>query len=132
MHSNNREKPPVDETGDDPARMNRDIMNILPDHSKTPFDMYRIIREIVDNGYFLQVKTRFVRICDAYNIPIVHNQDSPAVMIGQNEKKKGIIKHGSKMLHAFIEASLPKITLIIRNSYAGVQLCYVSVMSLWI
>ncbi len=162
--SNNREKPPVAETGDDPARMNRGIMDILPDHSKTPFDMYRIIREIVDNGYFLEVKARFgrnmitgfarlngrpvgilannsmvmggvidvnaankharfVRICDAYNIPIVHIQDSPAVMIGQNEEKKGIIKHGSKMLHALTEASVPKITLVIRNSYAGAQLC---------
>jgi len=164
LPSNNIEKPPIVDTGDDPARVNKDIMDILPDNSKMPFDMYRIIREIVDNGYFFEVKARFaknmitgfarlngqtigilannsivmggvinvhaankharfVRICDAFNIPIIHIQDSPAVMIGQNEEKQGIIKHGSKMLHAVTEASVPKITLVIRHSYAGAQLC---------
>ena len=168
LPSNNRERPPVVETGDDPGRINKDIMDILPENSKVPFDMYKIIREIVDNGYFLEVKAnfaknmitgfarlnsrsvgilannsmvmggvinvgaankhaRFVRICDAYNIPIIHIQDSPAVMIGQNEEKRGIIKHGSKMLHAVTEASVPKVTLVIRHSYAGAQLCMCNV-----
>ncbi len=164
LPSNNREKPPVVDTGDDPARVNTNIMDILPEDSKVPFDMYRIIREIVDNGHFLEVKAgwgknmitgfarlngrpvgilannsmvmggvinveaankhaRFVRICDAYNIPIIHIQDSPAVMIGEDEEKRAIIKHGSKMLHAVTEASVPKVTLVVRHSYAGAQLC---------
>ena len=168
LPSNNREKPPIVKTEDNPGRLNKGIMDILPEDSRVPFDMYRIIREIVDNGYFLEYKARFaknmitcfarlngqpvgilannsmvmggvidvgaankharfVRICDAYNIPIIHIQDSPAVMIGQNEEKRGIIKHGSKMLHAVTEASVPKVTLVVRHSYAGAQLCMCNV-----
>ena len=66
---------------------------------------------------------RFVRFCDAFGIPIIHLQDSPAVMIGRDEEYRGIILHGSKMLHACTEATVPKITVIIRHSYAGAQLC---------
>jgi len=66
---------------------------------------------------------RFVRCCDCFNIPVIHFQDSPGVMIGQEEEYRGIIKIGSKMLHATTEATVPKITLILRHSYAGAQLC---------
>ena len=66
---------------------------------------------------------RFVRICDSFNIPLVQFQDSPAVMIGKDEEYKGIIRHGSKMLYAYTEATVPKITLVVRKSYAGAQLC---------
>jgi acetyl-CoA carboxylase carboxyltransferase component len=66
---------------------------------------------------------RFVRICDSYNIPLIQFQDSPAVMIGKAEELKGIIRHGSKMLYAYTEATVPKITLVVRKSYAGAQLC---------
>jgi methylmalonyl-CoA decarboxylase subunit alpha len=66
---------------------------------------------------------RFVRICDSYNVPLIQLQDSPAVMIGRDEELKGIIRHGSKMLYAYTEASVPKITVVIRKSYAGAQLC---------
>ena len=66
---------------------------------------------------------RFVRICDSFNIPVIQFQDSPAVMIGKDEELKGIIRHGSKMLYAYTEATIPKITLVVRKSYAGAQLC---------
>jgi acetyl-CoA carboxylase carboxyltransferase component len=66
---------------------------------------------------------RFVRLCDCFNIPVIHIQDAPGVMIGQDEEYRGIIKIGSKMLHATTEATVPKITLIVRHSYAGAQLC---------
>ena len=66
---------------------------------------------------------RFVRCCDCFNIPVIHFQDSPGVMIGQEEEYRSIIKIGSKMLHATTEATVPKITLILRHSYAGAQLC---------
>lgn len=66
---------------------------------------------------------RFVRLCDSYNIPVFHIQDSTGVMIGQEEEYRGIIKIGFKILHATTEATVPKITLIIRHSFAGAQLC---------
>ena len=66
---------------------------------------------------------RFVRFCDAFSIPLVQFQDSPGVMIGKDEEYRGIIKIGSKMLHAYTEATVPKVTVIVRKSYAGAQLC---------
>ena len=66
---------------------------------------------------------RFVRICDSFNIPLLQFQDSPAVMIGSQQERNGIIRHGSKMLYAYSEATVPVITVVIRKSYAGAQLC---------
>jgi len=66
--------------------------------------------------------SRFVRICDSYNIPLIQLQDSPAVMIGRDQEMKGIIRHGSKMLYSYTEATVPKVTVVIRKSYAGAQL----------
>ena len=152
------------DTGDSPNRSNSGILNLVPDNSRTPFDMHKVIAEVVDNGYLLEIKAdfarnmitgfarlgghvigvvanqpmvkggvidtdasdklaRFVRICDSFNIPLVQFQDSPAVMIGREEEHKGIIRHGSKMLYAYTEATVPKITLVVRKSYAGAQLC---------
>ena len=164
LPSNNRESAPLVNMNDDPHRKNKDILNILPEDSRRPFDMKKIIKDIVDHGYFFETKpdyaknmitgfarlngkavgilanqsmvkggtidvhaankhARFVRLCDSYNIPVIHIQDSTGVMIGQEEEYRGIIKIGSKMLHAMTEAMVPKITLIIRHSFAGAQLC---------
>jgi acetyl-CoA carboxylase carboxyltransferase component len=161
---NCKERPPIIDTGDDPNRRNENILNILPDSSRSLFDMHKVITEVVDDGYFFETKptyagnmitgfarlngqpvgilanqslvkggtidvhaankhARFVRCCDCFNIPVIHFQDSPGVMIGQEEEYRGIIKIGSKMLHATTEATVPKITLILRHSYAGAQLC---------
>jgi acetyl-CoA carboxylase carboxyltransferase component len=62
---------------------------------------------------------RFVRFCDAFNIPIVTLQDTPAYMIGAAEERKGMIYRGAKLLHAYSEATVPKVTVIIRKAYAG-------------
>ena len=62
---------------------------------------------------------RFVRFCDAFGIPIVSFMDTPAFMIGIDEEQKGIIYRGAKLLHAYCEATVPKITVIIRKAYAG-------------
>ena len=62
---------------------------------------------------------RFIRFCDAFNIPIVTMVDTPAYMIGVKEEQKGIIYRGAKLLHAYCEATVPKITMIIRKAYAG-------------
>ena len=161
---NCKERPPIIDTGDDPDRRNENILNILPDNSRSLFDMRKVITEVVDDGYFFETKptyagnmitgfarlngqpvgilanqslvkggtidvhaankhARFVRCCDCFNIPVIHFQDSPGVMIGQEEEYRSIIKIGSKMLHATTEATVPKITLILRHSYAGAQLC---------
>ncbi len=164
LPQNNRESPPVVKPADSPTRKNVGIMDILPAASKTPFDMQKVIRAVVDDGKLFEIKqqfarnlitgfarlngrpigvvanqsmvkggtldvdaadklARFVRICDSFGIPLVQFQDSPAVMIGKDEELKGIIRHGSKMLYAYTEATVPKITLVVRKSYAGAQLC---------
>ncbi|HLE19439.1 MAG TPA: carboxyl transferase domain-containing protein, partial [Syntrophales bacterium] len=62
---------------------------------------------------------RFVRFCDAFNIPIVTFQDSPAYLIGKEMEEGGMIYKGAKLLHAYAEATVPKITVIVRKAYAG-------------
>jgi methylmalonyl-CoA decarboxylase subunit alpha len=62
---------------------------------------------------------RFVRFCDAFNIPIITFQDSPAYLIGKEMEQGGMIYRGAKLLHAYAEATVPKITVIVRKAYAG-------------
>ena len=62
---------------------------------------------------------RFVRFCDAFNIPLVTLEDVPGFLPGTAQEFGGIIKHGAKLLYAFAEASVPKITLITRKAYGG-------------
>ena len=62
---------------------------------------------------------RFVRFCDAFNIPIVTFVDVPGFLPGTDQEWRGIIKHGAKLLYAFAEATVPKITIIIRKAYGG-------------
>jgi len=63
--------------------------------------------------------SRFIRFCDAFNIPLVSLQDIPGFLIGSQMERQGIIRHGAKMLYAFAEATVPKITVILRKAYAG-------------
>ena len=62
---------------------------------------------------------RFVRFCDAFNIPIVTFVDVPGFMPGSAQEYGGIIKHGAKLLFAYAEATVPKITVITRKAYGG-------------
>lgn len=62
---------------------------------------------------------RFVRFCDAFNIPLVVLEDVPGFLPGTAQEFGGIIKHGAKLLYAFAEATVPKITLITRKAYGG-------------
>ena len=62
---------------------------------------------------------RFVRFCDAFNIPIITFVDVPGFLPGLEQEHGGIIRHGSKLLYAYCEATIPKITLIIRKAYGG-------------
>jgi propionyl-CoA carboxylase beta chain len=62
---------------------------------------------------------RFVRFCDAFNIPLITFEDVPGFLPGTKQEYGGIIKHGAKLLFAFAEATVPKITVITRKAYGG-------------
>ncbi|MBZ5498105.1 MAG: methylmalonyl-CoA carboxyltransferase [Acidobacteriia bacterium] len=62
---------------------------------------------------------RFVRFCDSFNIPLVTFEDVPGFLPGTSQEFGGIIKHGAKLLYAFAEATVPKITVITRKAYGG-------------
>src|SRR2546425_6883251 len=62
---------------------------------------------------------RFVRFCDAFNIPLVTFEDVPGFLPGTQQEFGGIIKHGAKLLFAFAEATVPKLTVITRKAYGG-------------
>jgi acetyl-CoA carboxylase carboxyltransferase component len=62
---------------------------------------------------------RFIRFCDAFSIPLLNLEDVPGFMPGSDQEHGGIIRHGAKMLYAYAEASVPKITLITRKAYGG-------------
>ena len=62
---------------------------------------------------------RFVRFCDAFNIPLIVFVDVPGFLPGTNQEFGGIIKHGAKLLYAFAEATVPKLTVITRKAYGG-------------
>ena len=62
---------------------------------------------------------RFVRFCDAFNIPIVTFEDMPGYLPGVEQEHMGVIRHGAKVLYAYSEATVPKITVILRKAYGG-------------
>src|SRR5947207_9866496 len=62
---------------------------------------------------------RFVRFCDAFNIPLVTFVDVPGFLPGTEQEYGGIIRHGAKLLYAYAEATVPKITIITRKAYGG-------------
>ena len=62
---------------------------------------------------------RFVRFCDAFNIPLICFVDVPGFMPGPEQESGGIIRHGAKLLYAFVEATVPRITVILRKAYGG-------------
>jgi propionyl-CoA carboxylase beta chain len=62
---------------------------------------------------------RFIRFCDAFNIPVVTFVDVPGFLPGVDQEHSGIIKNGSKLLYAYCEATVPKLTVIVRKAYGG-------------
>ncbi|UCE97030.1 MAG: methylmalonyl-CoA carboxyltransferase [Candidatus Bathyarchaeota archaeon] len=160
LPSNNMEDPPIEETGDDPSRIDDRLEEVVPDDPDKPYDMKEVIAMIVDNSEFLEVQplwapnivvgfarlngrvigivanqpkhfagaldaysstkaARFIRFCDAFNIPIITFEDVPGFLPGIDQEHGGIIRHGSKLLFAYCEATVPKITVIIRKAYGG-------------
>ena len=62
---------------------------------------------------------RFIRFCDAFNLPIVTFSDSPGFLPGVSQEHGGIIRHGAKIVYAFSEASVPQLTVVTRKGYGG-------------
>lgn len=157
---NNIENPPVVDTGDDPKRSTEDLMEIVPDDFRVPYDVKKVIYQIFDKGDFMEILpkfgqtlvvgfarldgstvgvvanqplvmagcldinssdkgARFIRFCDAFNIPLINLVDVPGFMPGKDQEYGGIIRHGAKMLYAYSEATVPKITLNMRKNYGG-------------
>jgi len=140
------EKPQRKEwSGDSTALLDDGILNVIPDNPREAYDMHDLIKYIVDDGYFFEMKPKwgrnitigFGRI-DGYSIGIVANNPMfyggvididaadkaarfiwPGFMVGSKAEKSGIIRHGAKMIHAVAEATVPKFSLIVRKSYGA-------------
>jgi acetyl-CoA carboxylase carboxyltransferase component len=160
LPSNNLEDPPYFEPEDDPERRCEDIVDLIPDAPNKPYDMKKVIAEIVDDGDFLEVQPywamniicgfgringhavgivgnqpqvlagcldidasekagRFVRTCDAFNIPLVTFVDVPGFLPGTDQEYGGIIRHGAKLLYAYCESTVPRVQIITRKGYGG-------------
>src|ERR671931_523999 len=158
--SNCEERPPLRQTTDPDDRMSEKLLDIVPESSRQPYDMYDVIREIVDDGEWFDIKpkfartlitcfarfggqpvgivanqpkqlggilendsadkaARFINLCDAFNIPLVFLQDVPGFMVGSKVEHAGIIRHGAKMLYAVSEATVPKLTVVLRKAYGA-------------
>ena len=163
LPDNNQSSPPIEPSSDDVTRLNPDLTTIVPDNPNRPYDMVKVIEEIVDDGIFMELfnsyaenivigfsrldgKTigvvanqpkvlagcldidasikaaRFIRTCDAFNIPLVTFEDVPGFLPGVVQEWGGIIRHGAKLLFAYAEATVPKMTLVTRKAYGGAYL----------
>lgn len=93
------------------ARLNGRSVGIVANQPK-------VMAGVLDNSASIKA-ARFVRFCDAFNIPLVIFEDVPGFMPGTNQEYNGIIRNGAKLLFAFAEATVPKVTVIVRKAYGG-------------
>jgi propionyl-CoA carboxylase beta chain len=160
LPSNNLDDPPLGPLGDPPDRLCKGLEELVPDNPNKPYEVTRVIEEIVDDRLFIPVQpdwagnivvglarlegrsvgvvannpavlagvldidasqkaARFVRFCDAFNIPLVTLVDVPGFLPGVKQEHGGIIRHGAKLLYAYCEATVPKVTVILRKAYGG-------------
>jgi propionyl-CoA carboxylase beta chain len=158
--NNNMEDPPEKETSDPSDRASDTLNDMIPDDPYLPYDIRKVVREVLDDNYFFEVQAeyarnivigfghlggksvavvanqpdhlagaldinasdkgaRFVRFCDAFNVPLIIFEDVPGFLPGVAQEHGGIIRHGAKLLYAFAEATVPKITVITRKAYGG-------------
>ncbi len=152
--------PPVLPASDPIDRRDEGLLDVLPESNRKPYDMYEVIKRIVDDGEYFDMKpqwaktiitcfarfggrpagivanqpkqlggildndsadkaARFVNLCNAYGIPLVFLQDVPGFMVGTKVEAAGIIRHGAKMLYAVANATVPKVTVVIRKAYGA-------------
>jgi acetyl-CoA carboxylase carboxyltransferase component len=160
LPSSSREPAPVFHTSDPSDRSLDELMNIVPADLRKPYDVRRVIVEIVDDGEFMEVHecwaenivcalaridgttvgvvanqplvlagaldisasekaARFVGMCDAFGIPLLTLVDVPGFLPGVAQEHGGIIRHGAKLLYAYCNASVPRVSLILRKAYGG-------------
>ena len=160
LPQNNVEDPPSLPSQDHPYRADEELMKLVPDDPKKPYDMREVLRRILDFGEFFEIQknwarslmvgfsrlggrpvgiianqpsvlagaldieasikgARFIRFCDAFNIPVVTFVDVPGFLPGLSQEHGGIIRNGAKLLYAYCEATVPKLTVITRKSYGG-------------
>ena len=163
LPQNNMETAPERPTSDPCNRVDDALNDIVPDSPNKAYDMYAVIRSIVDEGRFLEVHkdfarniivgfahmngksvgivanqpkvlagaldinasrkaSRFVRFCDAFNIPLVTLVDVPGFLCGTHQEYGAIITNGAKLLYAYGEATVPKVTVTLRKSYGGAHI----------
>jgi acetyl-CoA carboxylase carboxyltransferase component len=154
------EPPPRRESADPVDRGDDELLDVLPETNRKPYDMYDVIRRIVDDGEWFDLKgqwaktiitclarmdgrpvgivasqprhlggildndsadkaARFVNLVNAFGIPLVFLMDVPGFMVGTKVEAAGIIRHGAKMLYAVANATVPKITVVIRKAYGA-------------
>ena len=163
LPQNNLETAPEVPTTDPISRCDDSLNEIIPDNANKSYDMYGVIRSIVDDGKFLEVHAdyaknlivgfarmngqsvgvvanqpgvlagvldvnasrkgaRFVRFCDAFNIPLVTLVDVPGFLCGTQQEYGAIITNGAKLLYAYGEATGPKVTVTLRKSFGGAHI----------
>jgi len=155
-----QDQAPRRKSADDPERRDEALLTLVPPDPKKYYDMKKVLRSILDDGDFFEIKhryarniltvfgrmdgrsvgiianqpaylggsldvdasdkaSRFIRFCDAFNIPVITLVDVPGYLPGIGQETRGIIRHGAKMLFAYAEATVPKITVIVRKDYGG-------------
>ncbi|HLY47753.1 MAG TPA: acyl-CoA carboxylase subunit beta [Solirubrobacteraceae bacterium] len=160
LPSSNTEPAPVEATQDPIERADEELLDILPDSNRKPYDMYEVIRRIVDDGTYFDLKpqfaktiitclarfggraagivanqpkqlggildnnssdkaARFINLCNAFGIPLVYLMDVPGFMVGTKVEAEGIIRHGAKFLYATANATVPKVTIVLRKAYGA-------------
>ena len=160
LPSNNLEDPPMAESDDPTDRYGDTLETLIPASPNQPYDMKKLIAEVVDDGDFFEVQSRFamnivcgfariggraigivgnqpmhlagcldieasekasrfVRTCDAFNVPILTFVDVPGLLPGTDQEYGGIIRHGAKLLYAYCEATVPRIQIVVRKAYGG-------------
>ncbi len=163
LPQNNLETAPECPTQDPVNRMDDTLNAIIPDNPNKAYDMYEVVRSIVDDHRFFEVHkdfarniivgfahmngrsvgivanqprvlagvldinasrkaARFVRFCDAFNIPLVTLVDVPGFLCGTQQEYGAIITNGAKLLYAYGEATVPKVTVTLRKSYGGAHI----------
>ncbi|MCU7729780.1 acyl-CoA carboxylase subunit beta [Actinoplanes sp. KI2] len=93
------------------ARLNGEVVGILGNNS-----MFKGGVLFVDSA---DKATRFIQLCDAFNVPLLFLSDVPGFMVGSAVEKQGIIRHGAKMITAVSEATVPKICVVVRKAYGA-------------
>lgn len=162
LPQSHRERPPHKATDDPAERPVEGLEELVPEDLRKPYNMAQVIRRLVDDGEFLELKprwarnmviglgrlggdavgfvanqpswlggaididasdkaARFIRFADAFNIPLVTLVDVPGFFPGTKQERGGIIRHGAKMLYAYAEATVPKITVYLRKGYGGAK-----------